>query len=176
MNSNEAEWKEINCLSGRIMLRIPKQLIEQSYEKIEKRFPYDSKPQEVRMDEDGNIILTLNLLEKQLEEGQLTSATEEVQRMITRIYPESMRSYVRYMKTEAGMAGWFSFVTGGVADDNCHIMFLMSVSGKMMLGSYHFPVGHEQEEKENFFNILRSMQVIQPEKIHGESRAHGSRI
>lgn len=161
MNGNEAEWKEINCLSGQITLRIPELLKEQPYEKVEKRFPYDSKPQEVRMDEDGKTILTLNLLEKQLEEGQLSSAIREMQRMITHIYPESIRNHARCMKMKAGMLGWFSFVTGGLADDNCHIMFLMSVSGKMMLGSYHFPAGQEQEEKENFFKILKSMQVVE---------------
>lgn len=164
MNSNEAEWKEINCLGGRIALRIPEQLKEKPYETVEKRFPYDSKPQEVRMDEDGKTILTLNLIGKQLEEEQLSSAAGEMQRMITHIYPESIRNHVRCMKVEAGMVGWFSFVTGGLADDNCHIMFLMSVSGEMMLGSYHFLAGQEQEEKENFFKILRSIQITEIEQ------------
>ncbi len=116
------------------------------------------------MDEDGKAIFTLNLLEKQLEEGQLSSATREMQRMITHIYPESIKNHARCMKVEAGMTGWFSFATGGLADDNCHIMFLMSVSGKMMLGSYHFPAGQEQEEKEKFFKILRSIQVAETEQ------------
>lgn len=161
ISSIEERWEEISSLNGRIILRLPKQLKEQSYEKVEARFPYQSKPQEVRMDEDGKTIFTLNLLEKQLEEGQIQAAVREIQRMITHIYPESIRNHARSMKIEAGMTGWFSFVTGGLADDNCHIMFIMSVLGQMMFGSYHFPAGQEKEEKENFFEILRSIRITE---------------
>lgn len=176
MGSIEAGWEEVSCLNGRIVLRLPEQLKEQSYEKVEERFPYHSKPQEVRMDEEGKTIFALNLLEKQLEEGQIQTAVREIQRMITHIYPESIRNHARCMKVEAGITGWFSFVTGGLADDNCHIMLLMSVSGKMLLGSYHFPAGQEQEEKENFFKILRSMQIVETGQDKWRKKLYGSRI
>lgn len=161
ISSIEERWEEISSLNGRIILRLPKQLKEQSYEKVEERFPYQSKPQEIRMDEDGKTIFTLNLLEKQLEEGQIQAAVREIQRIITHIYPESIRNHARCIKVEAGMTGWFSFVTGGLADDNCHIMFIMSVLGQMLFGSYHFPAGQEKEEKENFFEILRSIRITE---------------
>lgn len=176
MSNHEAEWKEVDCLNEQIILRIPEQLKEQPYEKVEERFPYHSKPQEVRMDENGRTIFTLNLLEKQLEEGQIQTAVGEVQRMITHIYPESIRNHAKCLNVEAGMAGWFSFVTGGLADDNCHIMFLMSVSGKMLLGSYHFPAEKEQEEKENFFEILKSMQIVETGQDKWRKKLYGSGI
>lgn len=161
ISSIEEGWEEISSLNGRVILRLPEQLKEQPYEKVEERFPYHSKPQEVRMDEDGKTIFTLNLLEKQLEEGQIQAAVREIQRMITHIYPESIRNCARSMKIEAGMTGWFSFVTGGLADDNYHIMFIMSVLGQMMFGSYHFPAGQEKEEKENILEILRSIRITE---------------
>lgn len=177
----EMQWEETSCLKGQILLRIQEKLKEPSNEKIKEKFPYQTQPQEIYMDEDGKIIFTLNLLEKQLEEGQLYSAVREMQRMINHIYPESIRNHARCMKVPAGMLGWLSFLTGGLSDDNCHIMFLMPVSGKMMLGSYHFSAGLEQEEKENFFRMARSIQVIGTEqekdtsygkRVYGQNNSH----
>ena len=79
--------------------------------------------------------------------------------MIGHLYPESIRRCARCTRTQEEIAGWFSFVTGGLAEDRIHILFILPMNGKMMLGSYHFPEGDEAEETEVFLKIIRNIVV-----------------
>jgi len=36
----------------------------------------------------------------------------------------------------------------------------MPVSGKLMLGTFHFPARMEKQEKEKFFTMVKSIQII----------------
>ena len=160
-NKEEMKWQERSCLKGLICLKLPEYLEKQAEEKESKIFPYLQKPQEIFMDEEGGRIITFNLLDKQLEENQIHAAAGEMQRIINHIYPESIRIHTRYAINTAGVLGWFAFVTGGLTEDHYHIMFLMSLSRQMMLGSYHFPAGQEKEERVNFQGIIQSIQIME---------------
>lgn len=156
----EIKWKETSCLDGKLLFQIPEEMKEASDGQIKEKFPFKPKPQEVCMNEEGDKIITFNLLESLLEEAQVLSAAREVQRLINHKVPESIKVHARCMKIPAGMLGWFSFITGGLLDDNYHIMFLMPVSGKLMLGTFHFPARMEKQEKEKFFTMVKSIQII----------------
>lgn len=160
MGNEETKWQEISCLGGQLLVQIPEEIKEASDGRIKEKFPYQPKPQEVRMNEEGDKIITFNLLECLLEESQVLPAIREVQRLINHKIPESIRTHARCMKLPAGMMGWFSFITGGLLDDVYHIMFLIPVSGKLMLGTFHFPARMEKQEKEKFFTMVKSIQII----------------
>lgn len=163
MGNEETKWQEICCLGGQLLVQIPEEIKEAYDERIKEKFPYQPKPQEVRMNEEGDKIITFNLLECLLEESQVLPAIREVQRLINHKIPESIRTHARCMKLPAGMMGWFSFITGGLLDDVYHIMFLIPVSGKLMLGTCHFPAARELQEKENFFSMVESIQIVKKE-------------
>lgn len=163
MRNEETKWLEISCLGSQFLVQIPEEIKEASDGRIKEKFPYQPKPQEVRMDEEGNRMITFNLLENLLEEEQVLPAIREVQRVINHKIPESIRTHARCMKLPAGMMGWFSFITGGLLDDVYHIMFLIPVSGKLMLGTCHFPAAIELQEKENFFTMVKNIQIVKKE-------------
>lgn len=159
MGRTENGWRGKSCLGRRMQIALPEDLKEPSAELLEKRFPYEQKPQEVYMNSDGRKIITFNLLEKRLKENQIYAAVGEIQKMINHIYPESIRERTRSINTGSGRIGWFSYITGGVAEDNYHIMFLLPIDEKMMFGSYHFPLGQLEDEKKTFLDIITSIEV-----------------
>lgn len=150
------------CLDGKAGLKIPKEWekIEASDEWTAKKFPYQKSPQEIWREISGEKVFTINFLKKQLKEAQIYPAIRQMQILISRIYPESIEDQARKIKTAAGMAGWFSFITGGLIKDNGHCMFVASVQGNMVLGSYHCSAeGDWWEEKRIFKNIIKSLRV-----------------
>ncbi len=158
-SKNKQMWKDIVCLSGQLSLQIPEELEKPPEETAKVYFPYDQRPQEIWMDETRSRTLTFNLLELSLKESQVFSAIREIQKMISRVYPESMRESAQNFRAGGVAAGWFSFFTGGIREDHCHIMFVMPVNERMMFGSYHFPAGQEKEERRVFFKMLKSVQM-----------------
>lgn len=155
----EAGWQAVLCLNGQLEIQLPEGFEVPSDDAVKRKFPYGQKPQEIYTDSTGEKIITFNVLQNMLEEGQVYIVIREVQRMIGHLYPESIQRYARCNRTEEEIVGWFSFVTGGLAEDCIHILFILPLNGKMMLGSYHFPEGDEAEETEVFLKIIRNIVV-----------------
>lgn len=152
-------WKEILCLDEQIYMKLPEDWDRPSGETIATKFPYGKKPQEIFANPDTYHIITLNILEKSLQENQIYLAILEIQRLISHMYPESIRESAKLYSTESGIAGYFSFITGGLECDSCHYMFVLPIKGKMMLGSSHFPEQQTKEERLIFFEVLKSIKA-----------------
>ena len=163
-NIEKDKWQEIHCLEEQVLLKLPKDWKKPEKEVIAKKFPYNSKPQEIYMDLDGRKMITFNLLEKQLRETQVYPAIREMERLINHLYPESIRKTARLFKVNAGVSGRFLFITGGMEYDTAHCMFILPVNEKMMLGSYHFPEENIKEDEGVLLEILKSIRVKDREK------------
>lgn len=158
-NKEQFGWQEVSCLAGRMHLRIPEDYRKPSNEVAAVKFPITPRPQEIYINPEGNKILTFNLLDKPLQEQQVYPAVLEMQRVISHVYPESVRARAKEIKTDAGTMGWFAFVTGGIKEDSMHCMFIMPLDDNMMLGSYHFPEEQMEENRKMFMQMLRSIQL-----------------
>ena len=154
------KWQEISCLEEQVLLKLPEEWKRPTDEVIAKKFPYNSKPQEIFADLHERKIITFNLLDKQLVDEQVYPAIKEIQRLINRLYPESIRKSAGIFKVNAGMSGRFTFITGGMEYDTAHCMFILPVNERMMLGSYHFPLEEIAEEEAVLMDILKSICVI----------------
>lgn len=91
--------------------------------------------------------------------------------MISHVYPESIRAQAKELKADAGMIGWFAFVTGGIREDSMHCMFILPLDDNMMLGSYHFPAEQMEEDRKIFMQMLKSIQL----EVKSASRKQGMR-
>ena len=85
------KWQEISCLDKQVFIKIPKDWKRPENEVINRKFPYNSKPQEIFSDLYETKVITLNLLAKQLQESQVYPSIKEIERFINSIYPEINR-------------------------------------------------------------------------------------
>lgn len=158
-NRERSEWQEISSLAGRIRLKLPEDYRKPSEETMALKFPATPGPQEAYISQEGDRIFTFNLLDKSLQEQQVYQAIREIQRMMNHAYPESTRIEPKEIKTGAGRAGWFAFATGGLKEDSVHCMFVFSVEGSMMFGSYHFPDRELEADRKIFVEMLKSIRA-----------------
>lgn len=166
-NIKKDKWQEIHCLDEQVLLKLPEDWKRPEDKVIAKKFPYNSKPQEIFADLHERKIITFNLLNKQLRETQVYPAIREIQRLISHLYPESIRKTARQFKVNAGIAGRFLFVTGGMEYDTAHCMFILPVNERMMLGSYHFPLENMKEDEGVLLEILKSIWIKDYEEDAG---------
>ena len=151
------KWKEIICLGEKVYLKMPEDWNRPTNDIVEKIFPYRQKPQEIYASQDTDHIITLNILDKELQEKQIYPAIFEIKRLIGHMYPESIKEAPTLIRTEAGKAGYFSYITGGIKSDYYHYMFVLPIRGKLMVGSSHFPKNHFKKERLLLFDILKSI-------------------
>lgn len=168
-DGKKSKWQEINCLEEQVLLKLPEDWKRPENEVIIKKFPYNSKPQEIFADLQVRKIITFNLLDKPLLDEQVYPAIQEMQRLINRLYPESIRKAAKLFKVEAGMSGRFTFITGGIEYDTAHSMFILPVNERMMLGSYHFPLDQMAEEEATLLDILKSVCVMSSTEDEAEN-------
>lgn len=157
--TEETGWQESACLNGRLHIRLPEDWERPAEEVLAEKFPYNTRPQEIFADSRADTIFTLSRLEKQLQEKQVYPAVREIQRVVSRIYPESIKDQAQTIKSKTGMSGFFSFLTGGFAEDTCHFMFIIpDADEKMLLGSLHLPAGKMRYGKELLVKVINSIQ------------------
>lgn len=151
--------KMMSCLDGQVHMELPEGWGRLPEELAAVRFPYRNKPQEIYAAPEADRLLTLNLLEKPLQERQVKPAIWEMQRLISHLYPESVREMARILRVGAGTAGYFLFVTGGIDHDTGHAMFILPVRERMLLGGFHFPMERRGEGRAVFLEILKGIQT-----------------
>ena len=160
----EALCQVSDCLQGRIRITLPQGWQRPSDEILARKFPYRTTPQEVFSNTQAEQIITFSLLEKQLQENQVYTAAREIQRVISHIYPESIREQARMIRIQAGPAGIFAFITGGIREDVYHSMFILFVDEKMLLGSFHLPEGQAESGRKTCMDIMRSIELLNIQK------------
>lgn len=153
------QGKKIDCLNNELSIKLWAETLRPENKEISEKFPYAIKPQEVYMDKTGQKIVTLNLLENTIKENQVNIAIKEIQRTIRKIYPESIYHTVKCIKITEGTVGWFSFLSGGIMEEQLHFIFILPLKNRMMLGSYHFPSKYVLEETEFFIEMIRSIRI-----------------
>ena len=164
--------RKIECLDGAVFLLLWPGAARQTAEEAGRRFPYAVKPQEVYADGTGRRILALNLLEEGLEDGQVESAIAGIQKIIEKLYPGSIWHKARCMAAAKVTAGWFSFVTGSLAGEQFHILFLLPMEGRMLLGSWHSLTESIGKETADFLEMLKSIRIRNAIKTYtGEKQA-----
>ena len=84
------QGRTIDCLNHELSIKLWAETVRPENKEISEKFPYAIKPQEVYMDQTGQKVVTLNLLENTIKENQVNIATKEIQRTIRQIYPESI--------------------------------------------------------------------------------------
>lgn len=152
-------WQESACLNGRLHIRLPEGWGTPAEAVLAEKFPCSTRPQEIFADSQADRIFTISRMEKQLQERQVYPAVREIQRVVSRVYPESVRDQAQTVKTETGSAGFFSFLTGGIAGDTCHFVFILpDADEKMLLGGLHLPAGELRSGKGLLAGIIRSIQ------------------
>ena len=164
IREEEAICQVSDCLQGRIRITLPQGWQRPSNEILARKFPYRTTPQEVFSDTQAEQIITFSLLDKQLQEKQVYTAVREIQRVISHIYPESIREQARMIRIQAGPAGIFAFITGGIREDVYHSMFILSVDEKMLLGSFHLPEGQAESGRKTRMDIMRSIEFLNTQK------------
>lgn len=68
------------------------------------------------------------------------------------------------IRIQAGPAGIFAFITGGIREDAYHSMFILSVDEKMLLGSFHLPEGQAESGRKTCMDIMRSIEFLNTQK------------
>ena len=154
----------LDCTQGRICITLPQGWQRLSDEILARKFPYRTTPQEVFSNTQAEQIITFSLLEKQLQENQVYTAAREIQRVISHIYPESIREQARMIRIQAGAAGIFAFITGGIREDAYHSIFILPVDEKMLLGSFHLPEGQAESGRKTRMDIMRSIELLNAQK------------
>ena len=168
-------WQESACLNGRLHIRLPEGWETPAEAVLAEKFPCSTRPQEIFADSQSDRIFTMSRMEKQLQERQVYPAAREIQRVVSRIYPESIEERAQIIKTKAGTAGFFSFLTGGIAEDTCHFMFILpDADEKMLLGSLHLPAGQMHYGRELLVKVIRSIQDEDAKKESFRLRRKGT--
>lgn len=164
MQNEGIQTQEISLWDDVFQTELPTGFEIAAEELIKQKFPYISKSEFVFSNEQNRQIVTFSLLHKELRSEQIESAIREIQRMVAHRYPGNIRDYACCLDRIGVNTGYFSFVTGGIPNGEYHIIFVMAVQDRMMLGTYHCNADYEKQAKDVVLKILKTTKLRKAER------------
>lgn len=159
MKNEEIQIQKISLWNDTFQTELPIGFEAAAEELVKRKFPYISRPEYVWSNEQGMQIVTFSLLHKELGYVQIEPAIREIQRMIAHKYPGNIRDYAVCLDNIGVDTGYFSFWTGGIPSGEYHVIFIMVVQDRMMLGTYHCNADYEEQAKNVVFHMLKKTTV-----------------
>lgn len=139
-------------------LHIPEAFKEIDEKQKKDRFPYETTPQIIYVDESAT--LACNLLDKSLEEQEVLAASREMERQLSHVYPESRIRPAAILKNDDTVIGGFSFKSDSLCGEVRHDMFLCPVENKFFFGGLHYPNEEEHEWSGIFAEIIKNIKTV----------------
>ena len=141
-----------------LLANIPDSFQDMEPDKIGLMYPYEERPQIILEDKETDRVCTFSLLERQeLPEGQIECAVYEMMEVVRSLYPSSILEKPQF--TESRCCGWFSYKMANVEGELYQRMYILRVSGCMMLGTMGCRVDDEAG-KEQMTEILMSLKDL----------------
>ena len=122
--------KNVNLFEDSLQTMLPDDYGEMPPEAVQMMFPSERRPQVIKGSSDGSFV-TFSLIEKTLSRQQLFVASRGALSLLLKFYPSCHNQRIHIIPLGNNLCAWFSFLAQG----NNNILFIISINGKMLLGS-----------------------------------------
>lgn len=122
---------------GRVSIELPESVSDMQEEKKESNYPYKDRPEIILEDEDSDMQITIQFLEKEMKEEDTRVAAQKVCKLTRAVFPQYKSSPVYVCDEDDITIGWFLLYMEDMGRE--HVKAVFSVDKKMVLLTMTYP-------------------------------------
>lgn len=129
-----------------------------------KKYPSKHRPPMILMNEDNCVNFTFHLMDVALAENQLEKAADGFAKSMKQVYTNAKFQELQYGKRNDGSKmAWLSYESMAIDADMFNIMFITSLDGKMLYGSFNCILEMQKDWEEIALYCIRSIKQTEEE-------------
>jgi hypothetical protein len=139
MNVEQQDTQSIvvkRLFDEKMYVELPKNTITMPEEMVQKRYPFEKRPQHIYYQRLDALFFTFSLLQKPLRDKQVIEAIYASFQTIETAYPKSILERVNIINTASKrQCGWFAFQSPSLGMARYCMMYVTSINNRFMHGT-----------------------------------------
>ena len=158
INGVSYSFNRVHILNDAVSVIVPEQFGEMTEEAAKLKYPSEHRPQCIYTTNDGSINIAFDLPDYPLEKSQIEEKISEWKLAIKRVNP----AYVFYIEKieilENTKIGYFDFKSYPLDQDLYSLIFITSIGGKLLLGTFNCPFVQYRDWKRLAVQMILSIE------------------
>ena len=151
-------FNRVRVLDDAVSVVVPEQFGKMTEESARLKYPSEYRPQCIYTTDDGSINIAFDLSDYPLEKEQIEEKISEWKLAIKRVNP----AYVFYLEKieilNDRKIGYFDFKSYPLDQDLYSLIFITSIGGKLLMGTFNCPFTHYKDWKRLAIQMILSIQ------------------
>ncbi|MGN2337620.1 hypothetical protein ACTFIN_05780 [Clostridium cagae] len=154
------EFDESEFFEEKVKIYIPKDFADMSLVARKLKYPSESRPEIIKCNEEGNICITLNVINSPLDEESVEKLKDGMKVIIRKTNPSNVFYEDGVLEVDSKNIGFFEFKSYAIDDSLYNIMFFLEFEGKTLMGTFSCLYKECQEWREIAFQVIKTIRII----------------
>ncbi|NFN93474.1 hypothetical protein FDB28_05060 [Clostridium botulinum] len=154
------EFDESEFFEEKVKIYIPKDFADMSLAARKLKYPSESRPEIIKCNEEGNICITLNVINSPLDEESVEKLKDGMKVIIRKTNPSNVFYEDGVLEVDSKNIGFFEFKSYAIDDSLYNIMFFLEFEGKTLMGTFSCLYKECQEWREIAFQVIKTIRII----------------
>ncbi|AQS08743.1 hypothetical protein CLOBY_08530 [Clostridium saccharobutylicum] len=158
------EFIEMEFFDKKLKMYIPKDFEDMLIEARKFKYPSENRPEIIKSNEDGDIAITLKLIDDPLKENNIKKLISTLKLINKRLNPAFIFFDEGILEVYNKKIGFYDFKSFAIDDSLYNLVFLFEFEGKTMMGSFTCCYKDSDEWKDIAFEIIKTIKIREEEK------------
>ncbi|NFR85742.1 hypothetical protein FDE85_02870 [Clostridium botulinum] len=154
------EFDESEFFEENVKIYIPKDFADMSLAARKLKYPSESRPEIIKCNEEGNICITLNVINSPLDEESVEKLKDGMKVIIRKTNPSNVFYEDGVLEVDSKNIGFFEFKSYAIDDSLYNIMFFLEFEGKTLMGTFSCIYNECKEWREIAFQVIKTIRII----------------
>ncbi|AGX44150.1 hypothetical protein [Clostridium saccharobutylicum] len=159
------EFEEKDFFDKKLKIWIPNDFEEMSEEARKFKYPSENRPEIIKCNEDGSIVITLNIIDSPLDEECVGELKDGMKMIIRKTNPSNVFYDDGIIEVNSKNIGFFEFKSSAIDDYIYNLMFFLEFEGKTLMGTFSCIHNECKEWRDVVFQIIRNIKENNKSKM-----------
>lgn len=159
------EFEEKDFFDEKLKIYIPKDFEDMPLKARKFKYPSESRPEIIKSNENGNIAITLNIIDSPLDEEHVEELKNGMKVIIKKTNPANMFYEDGVFEVDSKNIGYFEFKSSAIDDFIYNLMFFLEFYGKTLMGTFSCKYNDCEEWRDIVFQMINTLRVVKEEQV-----------
>lgn len=157
------EFEEKNFLDEKLKMYIPKYFEDMPLEVRESKFPSGSRPEIIKSNDDGSVVITLKVIDSSLDEEHVEELKNEMRMVTKETNPANVFYEDGVLEVNSKNIGYFEFKSYSIDDYLYNLIYFLEFEGKTLMGTFSCKYDDCKEWRDIVLDMVNTIEVLNKE-------------
>lgn len=162
------EFEEKEFFEEKLKIYMPNDFEDMPIDVRKLKYPSENRPEIIKSNEEGNIALTLNIIDSPLDEERVEELKNGMKMIIKKTNPANVFYEDGVLEVNSKNVGYFEFKSSAIDDFLYNLMYFLEFEEKTLMGTFSCLYKDYEEWRDIAFQIINTVSVVKEDRRDGK--------